>query len=301
MDIEVQLLCNVTGLSDSSQALALLEACDGNLNEAVAVYLDQDGCSLSQIANQLTASGPCVEQRESERRDECAVAVVFGVRKGNCITDSNQASQLRRRRSKFSILDLDQSIMRIVLDFLVRMCLHFSLDGCASSFCCYSPDGKTILCSSKDKTLKLFDASTGKMLNTLQGHTAGVRSCSWSPDGRFILSGAKDTKLILWTAQGDLLKTFVGHSNVVRSCCFSPDGTKFLADFRRTLKVYDAATQKVLHTLEGHFSDDGCSCFSPNGHQILGVDGTSLKLWSAELGVIVHTLCGHSEDISCCW
>jgi WD40 repeat protein len=37
--------------------------------------------------------------------------------------------------------------------------------------CAFSPDGKRIVSASRDHTLKLWDAETGKELNTLKGHT----------------------------------------------------------------------------------------------------------------------------------
>jgi Anaphase-promoting complex subunit 4 WD40 domain len=48
----------------------------------------------------------------------------------------------------------------------------------------WSPDGKTVASSSGNKTVKLWDALSGKLLSTLEGHTEGVWSVAWSPDGK---------------------------------------------------------------------------------------------------------------------
>ncbi|MBL7128352.1 MAG: caspase family protein [Ignavibacteria bacterium] len=62
----------------------------------------------------------------------------------------------------------------------------------------FSPDGKFALTGSEDKTLKLWDISTGKEMRTFEGHTDGVTSVCFSPDGKYALSGGWDNKIILW-------------------------------------------------------------------------------------------------------
>ena len=62
----------------------------------------------------------------------------------------------------------------------------------------FSPDGPTIASGSWDKTIKLWDAASGRELRTLQGHTDGVDSVAFSPDGRTIASGSSDKTIKLW-------------------------------------------------------------------------------------------------------
>ena len=48
----------------------------------------------------------------------------------------------------------------------------------------YSPDGKTLVSSSKDDTIKFWDVKTGRLKKTLKGHSDDVRSIIYSPDGK---------------------------------------------------------------------------------------------------------------------
>ncbi len=73
------------------------------------------------------------------------------------------------------------------------------------SSCSFSPDGAKIVSGSFDKTLKLWDASTGLELATLAGNDESVECCSFSPDGKIIVSGAGSVvshgELKLWDTE----------------------------------------------------------------------------------------------------
>jgi WD40 repeat protein len=57
------------------------------------------------------------------------------------------------------------------------------------------PDGTRLASSSRDSTVRLWDAATGAALATLNGHTEAVISGAWSPDGTRLASADETVRI----------------------------------------------------------------------------------------------------------
>jgi WD40 repeat protein len=89
----------------------------------------------------------------------------------------------------------------------------------------FSPDGKQVVSGAYDKTVKVWDAQTGKLVRILSGHTGFVNSVTFSPDGMHILSASDDETFKIWDANtGSLVRTFASNLDKVTTAAFSPDG-----------------------------------------------------------------------------
>jgi WD40 repeat protein len=108
----------------------------------------------------------------------------------------------------------------------------------------YSSDGRRIVSASFDRTVRIWDASTGKQLKTLIGNTDKVSIAAYSPDGLVIVSGAVDGTVRLWNARsGDQLSVLRGHRGMVHSCSISPDGKWIVStSVRQDLYVWNSQT-----------------------------------------------------------
>ncbi|PZV12247.1 MAG: hypothetical protein DCF20_17855 [Pseudanabaena sp.] len=146
----------------------------------------------------------------------------------------------------------------------------------------FSHDGKIIISSSGDKTIKLWNLQ-GKELRTLKGHTSDVLSVAFSPNDKVIVSGSFDNTLKLWNLEGKELYTLKGHSKEVRSVAFSPDG-KLIASGSadKTIKLWNLEG-KELSICEGHHAGVRSLSFSPDGKMIAsGSLDRTIKLWDLE-------------------
>jgi WD40 repeat protein len=163
----------------------------------------------------------------------------------------------------------------------------------------FSPDGARVLSGSADRTIKLWDAATGAMLRTFEGHSDEVNSVVFSPDGTRVLSGSEDKTIKLWdAATGTMLRTVEGHYGGVKSVAFSPDGARLLSGADVRLRLWDAATGALLRTFESHPGGVWSVAFSPDGARVLsGSDDNTMRLWDAATGALLRTFVGHSNSV----
>ena len=75
-----------------------------------------------------------------------------------------------------------------------------------------------------NKTINLWDISTGKLLNILAKPSSGFYSISFSPDGKSIAAWRLGSVVCLWNVvTGQFVKAFTAHESSVNTVHFSPD------------------------------------------------------------------------------
>ncbi len=148
----------------------------------------------------------------------------------------------------------------------------------------WSPDGKRIASTCGDKTLRLWDATTGNAISTFKTSSNWVYTVTWSPDGeRLALANGNSTAEILDASTGRTLLTYHGHREGVRDIAWSPDGRRLAtASNDTTVQLWDATTGACLYTYEDHASWTTSVAWSPDGTRIASASNDkTVQVWQA--------------------
>lgn len=100
-----------------------------------------------------------------------------------------------------------------------------------------SPNGKLLLSSGFDKTIKIWDIKSTKLLKTLD-FGEEIFMSKWSPDGKKIVSISFDKTIKIYDVKkGECIQT-INDDYRPFSVSFSPDGTKILTAGEKGIKIW---------------------------------------------------------------
>ena len=159
---------------------------------------------------------------------------------------------------------------------------------------CVSTDGKRVLTSSEDQTLRLWDTATGKAVQVFKGHTHLVFGAALAPDGKQVLSAGDET-VRLWDAlTGKEIWQMTGHKHSPVRVVFGPEGQAISGGNDGTVRVWNLQTGKPAAVLNGHMDTVRFVAYSARTKMVASssYDG-SIRLWNLETGKEVHTLVNH--------
>ena len=171
------------------------------------------------------------------------------------------------------------------------------------------PTDRRLASAHYDKLVRVWDADTGRLLQTLTGAAHYVRAVAWSPKGRWVAAGDFIGNVCLWEAATGQLHWRGQHpgNGPVDAVAFSGDGTVLATagddhPWERAVLLWEAATGRHLDTLAGFGGKVHCLAFHPKEPRLAigGRDGLlywwdtarrqPLPLWLDQSGRIVPSV-----------
>ena len=164
-----------------------------------------------------------------------------------------------------------------------------------------SYDNQKVITGSWDDTIKVWNARTGKLEQTLVGHESLVNSVAIAPDDNTLVSASDDGTLKVWNLQtGESRQTLTGHNDVVNSVAIAPDGkTAVSVSDDETIRVWDLETGKSILTLTGHEDWINSVAISQDGQTVVsGSSDETVRVWDLNTGKLERTLTGHTNVVN---
>ena len=153
----------------------------------------------------------------------------------------------------------------------------------------FSPDGRRILTASADKTVRVWNATTGAPIGEPMRHEDEVVDAAFSPDGGRIATASKDRTARLWDAAtfkpiGEPMR----HEHPVDHVAFNSTGTRIVTNCNEgdLLQLWDAATGASVGKAMPHKPDYAWTLepFSPDGRLLTTIENKALRNWDSATG-----------------
>jgi WD40 repeat protein/serine/threonine protein kinase len=161
--------------------------------------------------------------------------------------------------------------------------------------------GEIAVTGSYDHTIRIWNLSEGKCLQTLSGHQGPVLSLSLSNDFHYLLSGSADKTVRLWDLKsGESLQIYSGYKHWVIHVKFASDSQYFFSgSLDGMLYTKETSSGKLKSDINFSIPWVNAMEVSSDG-KIAAVVGWDhqVQLWEIERAERYHILLGHEDRVN---
>jgi WD40 repeat protein len=182
----------------------------------------------------------------------------------------------------------------------------------------FSPDSKKVATAGADRTIRIFEVESGKLLAQIEDHADWIFDIAFSPDGKRLASASRDkTSKVFDVDKKESLVTFPAHVQPVYTVSFIPDGKGVATggeDNRiriwnpdndgkpiREIGGFGGSVFKLRYTPDGQSliaagADKTVAVFKPNGSQVRRIQGHNDWIYALAISRDGKTIASGSWD-----
>jgi WD40 repeat protein len=161
----------------------------------------------------------------------------------------------------------------------------------------FSHDGRALVSTSEDHTVRVWDAITGQQRFQFAGQPRWHLTLAISPDGTRVAAGTEEGGIDWWRLPegkpgGVLRDPRLMH---IRALAFSADGRRLASgSLDNRVRLWDLERNTLIRAFPRTLLSFASVAFSPDGRRLLAgtADGGGIKIWNLADGEEVATLRG---------
>ncbi|ORZ01381.1 WD40-repeat-containing domain protein [Syncephalastrum racemosum] len=165
-----------------------------------------------------------------------------------------------------------------------------------------SSTGSLFATGSADRKIKLYDAKTGNVVQTLSGALQTITSVRFNPTDELILGTSTDNATRVWSLGTNRVKhTLTGHIGKVYAAQFTADSRRVVSGSHdRTLKVWDLQRGYCTRTIFTFSSCNDLALVDADGQTLAsGHLDNHVRIWDTRTGNAIKELTAvHSGQVT---
>ena len=200
-------------------------------------------------------------------------------------------------------------------DFLIKNYnLYLKRHSQAVASIIMTPDCKSLISASKDKTVKIWELSSLKQTSEIT-HNFEVNQVAISPDCKYLYSLSDNREISQWNFSTSIKEnSFRNFEFRIRSFAVSPTGHELFlgggflpSDNFCPIHVFDIKSTKIMPGFYGHrasanalvITNDHKYMISCSGGHYVAVQDNSVRLWSLSSKKNIATYCNFVDSVNC--
>mmetsp|Transcript_6953 Transcript_6953/g.9033 ORF Transcript_6953/g.9033 Transcript_6953/m.9033 type:complete len:1004 (+) Transcript_6953:244-3255(+) len=167
----------------------------------------------------------------------------------------------------------------------------------------FDADQRLLLSSGYDRTARLLDLETNKLLKVFSGHNGAVTHAVFNTVGNLVITGSKDCSIRFWDIlSGVCVKTFSQKIGEISSIDTSKSGQYILSNSKdSSIRLWDFRAGKSIRKYRGHQNTSRNfvrAIMGPMDSLVMGgsEDGR-VYIWDTESGELLDRLRGHKGTV----